>query len=146
MLWAFSDLFLSAPQTHPREFRLQQQLLVNAGAENTADAAGVVPVAMLVLDVPRRLLAAATMSGALHEQPLTSNPLEEVLEGSMLRTFAWVLGLNGALMADGLSTGLPTTGAALGEVLTQGLLQGWGASPNDSAIARSVAETLREQP
>ena len=146
MLWAFSDLFLSAPQTHPREFRLQQQLLVNAGAENTADAAGVVPVAMLVLDVPRRLLAAATMSGALHEQPFTSNPLEEVLEGSMLRTFAWVLGLNGALMADGLSTGLPTTGAALGEVLTQGLLQGWGASPNDSAIARSVAETLREQP
>ncbi len=142
MLWAFSDLFLSAPQTHPREFRLQQQLLVNAGAENTADAAGVVPVAMLVLDVPRRLLAAAITSGALHPQPPTSNPLEESLEGSLVRTFAWVLGLNGALMADRLSTGLPTTGAALGEVLTQGLLQGWGASPKDSALARSLGQSL----
>ncbi len=146
MLWAFSDLFLSAPQTHPREFRLQQQLLVNAGAENTTDAADVVPVAMLVLDVPRRLLAAATATGALHAQPLTSNPLEEVLEGSMLRTFAWVLGLNGALMADGLSTGLPTTGSALGDVLTQALLQGWGASLEELSAAREVAETLRQQP
>ncbi|CAB5062372.1 MAG: TetR family transcriptional regulator [Actinobacteria bacterium] len=142
LLWAFSDLFLAAPQTHPREFRLQQQMLINAGAETTADAAEVVPAAMLVLDVPRRLLEAATDTAALQTQPFTANPLEELLEGSLVRTFAWVLGLNGALMADGLSTGLPTTGAALGEVLTQGLLQGWGASPKDSATARSLAQSL----
>jgi len=143
-LWAFSALFLSAPQTHKREFRLQQQLLVTAGVESTADAAAVVPVAMLVVEVPRQLLVAAEKTGALQPQPCSANPLEESLDGSMLRTFTWILGLNGALLADGLSTGLPTIGAALGEVLTQGLLQGWGASVDESATARALARTICE--
>ena len=58
-LWAFSDRFLAAPGEHPREFRLQQQLLVTPGAEETVDAASVVPAAMGVLDLPRRLLEGA---------------------------------------------------------------------------------------
>ena len=41
-LCAFSDLFLSAPVQHRREFRLQQQLLVTPGLEDAADAGNVV--------------------------------------------------------------------------------------------------------
>ncbi len=139
-LWAFSDLFLVAPHTHAREFRLQQQLLVSVGAEDGADAAAVVPTAMAVLDVPRRLLDAATTSGALVAHEDATDPIDGPIDGSILRTFAWVVALNGALMADGLTTGLPTTGAALGRELTAGLLVGWGAEP---ALVRDAADLAR---
>jgi AcrR family transcriptional regulator len=135
-LWAFSDLFLAAPHTHAREFRLQQQLLVSVGAEDGEDAAAVVPTAMAVLDVPRRLLDAATVAGALAAHEDATDPIDGPIDGSILRTFAWVVALNGALMADGLTTGLPTTGAALGRELTAGLLVGWGAEP---ALVRQAA-------
>lgn len=139
-LWAFSDLFLAAPETHAREFRLQQQLLVSVGAEDGEDAAAVVPTAMAVLDVPRRLLDAATTSGALVAHEDAIDPIDGPIDGSILRTFAWVVALNGALMADGLTTGLPTTGAALGRELTAGLLVGWGAEP---ALVRDAADLAR---
>ena len=54
--------------------------------------------------------------------------------------------MNGALMADGLSTGLPTTGAALGRELTRALLLGWGADRHDLAAARLVADELTSAP
>jgi AcrR family transcriptional regulator len=136
-LWAFSDLFLAAPHTHAHEFRLQQQLLVSVGAEDGEDAAAVVPTAMAVLDVPRRLLDAATVAGALAAHEDATDPIDGPIDGSILRTFAWVVALNGALMADGLTTGLPTTGAALGRELTAGLLVGWGAEP---ALVRQAAQ------
>jgi len=141
-LWAFSALFLAAPHEHPREFRLQQQLLVSAGAEDTADAARVVPTAMVVLDVPRRLLAAAESVGALEPLADNADPLDDPLDGSLLRTFAWIVALNGALMADGLTTGLPTTGSALGVVVTDALLRGWGAPSADLGAGRELALTL----
>jgi len=144
-LWAFSNLFLAAPHTHPREFRLQQQLLVSVGAEDGEDAATVVPVAMAVLDVPRRLLDAATDSGAITAHVGAADPLEGPLDGSVLRTFAWVVALNGALMADGLTTGLPTTGAALGAELTAALLVGWGAQVELAAEARTLAARIEHQ-
>ncbi|MHB1137731.1 MAG: TetR family transcriptional regulator [Microthrixaceae bacterium] len=141
-LWAFSDLFLAAPHTHAREFRLQQQLLVSVGAEDGHDAAQVVPVAMAVLDVPRRLLDAAALCGALRAHGAAADPIEEPIDGSVLRTFAWVVALNGALMADGLTTGLPTTGTALGGELTAALLVGWGADPDLAGAARVLAARL----
>ncbi|HRW39569.1 MAG TPA: hypothetical protein P5254_17860, partial [Aquihabitans sp.] len=60
------------------------------------------------------------------------------------RTFAWVLALNGALLADGLVTGLPTTGALLGAQLTDALLLGWGADADDLGAARRLAEPWKE--
>lgn len=141
-LLAFSELFLAAPHDQPREFRLQQQLLVSVGAEDSADAATVVPAAMLVLDVPRRLLAAAERSGALHPQDPLIDPIEELLDGPLVRTFSWVVALNGALMADALTTGLPTTGAALGRLLTDALLRGWGAEAATLAAAHELAPVL----
>lgn len=138
-LCAFSDLFLAAPRRHRREFRLQQQLLVTPGAEDAADAGTVVPVAMHVLGLPQRLLAAAAEVGALAPADATSatTPLGTPLEASIARTFAWVLALNGALLADGLVTGLPTTGTELGTSLTDALLVGWGATSADVVAARA---------
>jgi AcrR family transcriptional regulator len=138
-LWAFSDLFLSAPDEHPREFRLQQQLLVTPGAEDTEDAATVVPAAMSVLEAPRRLLGDAVHCGALAPHRVITNPLGEPLDGDVLRTFAWTVALNGALMVDTLTTGLPSTGAALGTEITASLLIGWGAAPDELATGRELA-------
>lgn len=141
-LWAFSDLFLSAPRHHRREFRLQQQLLVSPGVEDTSDAVSVLPAALAVLEVPRQLLQRAQDVGALEHHEQASNPVGEALDCTIVRTFGWVLALNGALMSDELSTGMPTTGAALGAELTGALLRGWGAQPVDVATARRLADEL----
>lgn len=138
-LWAFAELFLAAPHRYPREFRLQQQLLVVADAQDTADAATVVPAAMAVLDVPRRLLADAVDAGALTPHGDVTNPIDHPVDGALVRTLAWVVALNGALLADRLTTGLPTTGVALGVELSDALLRGWGADPADLSLARALA-------
>ncbi|MEZ5181708.1 MAG: TetR family transcriptional regulator [Acidimicrobiales bacterium] len=143
-LVAFSDLFLAAPVRHRREFRLQQQLLVTPGAEEAADAGAVVPAAMAVLELPRQLLDAAASAGALRREDRLADPLGAPLDAALGRTFAWVLALNGALLADGLVTGLPTTGALLGAQLTDALLLGWGADPDDLGDARRLASPWKE--
>ena len=140
-LCAFSGLFLTAPEHHPREFRLQQQLLVSPGVEDVADAGRVVPAAFAVLAVPRDLLAAASDAGALTSGPPVTDPLGETVDVPIVRTLSWVVALNGALLTDALVTGLPTTGRALGEHLTDTLLLGWGASPDRLTEARSLAAT-----
>lgn len=136
-LWAFSELFLTAPVHHPREFRLQQDLLVTPGVEDVADASLLVPVAMHVLDAPRRLLAAAAAVGALDAGDPSADPLDDAIDVAGGRTLAWVVALNGALLTDGLVTGMPTTGAILGTQLTDALLAGWGADPAALAAART---------
>lgn len=141
-LWAFAELFLDAPRRFPRQFRLQQLLLVTPGVEETHDAASVVPAAMAVLEVPRRLLDDAVQVGALQPGPATHDPVGTPLDPHLVRTFAWIVALNGALMVDGLSTGLPSTGAALGHELTRALLLGWGAPRELSERARTRANHL----
>jgi len=138
-LCAFSDLFLAAPVRHRREFRLQQQLLVTPGLEEVADAGSVVPVAMHVLSVPQRLLSTAADAGALRPGGPSADPIGEPVDVSLERTLAWVVALNGALLTDGLVTGLPTTGTVLGTQLTDALLAGWGADRNHLAAARSLS-------
>ncbi len=145
-LFGFSDLFLAAPRAYPREFVLQQQLLVTADAEEAVDAATVVPAAMGVLAVPRGLLAAAVAAGALEAPADTVDPLAEPVDGSLVRTFAWIVALNGSLLVEGLATGLPTTGAALGAELTASLLRGWGADPTDLTAARAIADGWDDRP
>lgn len=141
-LLGFSRLFLTAPEHHTREFRLQQRLLVTPDAEDTGDAATVVPAAMAVLEVPRRLLADAVAVGALAPQHPEPDPLDQPLDGALLRTLAWLVAMNGALMADELTTGLPTTGARLGTQLTDALLVGWGADRGHLDTARAEAQGL----
>lgn len=141
-LLAFARLFLTAPEHHPREFRLQQQLLVTPGLAEMDDVVSVVPVAMAVLDVPRRLLAAAVEAGVLAVHRPVADPLDHPLEGALVRTFAWIVALNGALMVDGITAGLPTTGALLGEEITDSLLRGWGADADLLARARTRAAAL----
>lgn len=143
-LLAFSGLFLAAPDDHPREFRLQQQLLVTPGAEDTQDAATVVPAAMVVLDVPRRLLDDAVAAGALEPGVPVTDPVGNPLDPTLVRTFAWIVALNGALMVDELTTGLPSTGRALGHELTASLLRGWGATPDQLAAAGDIAARLSD--
>ncbi|MCU1499925.1 MAG: Transcriptional regulator, TetR family [Acidimicrobiales bacterium] len=137
-LCAFSDLFLAAPVRYPREFRLQQELLVTRGVEEVEDAGRIVPVAMYVLDAPRRLLAAAADAGALGPGEPLDDPLGSAVDPSVVRTLTWVVALNGALLTDGLLTGLPTTGAVLGTQLTDALLVGWGARPATLSAARAL--------
>ncbi len=141
-LLAFSRLFLTAPEHHRREMRLQQRLLVTPGVEDTADAAEVVPAAMAVLEVPRRLLAEAAEVGALARSAGEPDPLDQPLDEALVRTLSWVVAMNGALLADELTTGLPTTGARLGDHLTAALLRGWGAAPDALAAAASLAADL----
>jgi AcrR family transcriptional regulator len=138
-LCAFSDLLLAAPELHPREFRLQQQLLVTSDVQSVEDAASVLPAALHVLEVPRRLLAAAAEVGALDRPLPATDPADGPLDGAYVRTLVWVSALNGALLADGLTVGLPTTGATLGTELTDALLRGWGASPDDLRTARRLS-------
>ncbi len=142
LLFAFSDLFLTAPRHHRREFRLQQQLLVSPGVEDTADAVSVLPAALSVLEVPRQLLQRAEEAGALEPAGDSSNPVGEPVDGTTLQTFGWVLAMNGALLSDELSTGMPTTGEAIGRNLTGALLRGWGARPADLVAARELADEL----
>lgn len=141
-LVAFARLFLGAPEHHPREFRLQQRLLVTEGIEDTADAAAVLPYAMAVLDTPRRLLAAAVEAGALGPHEAVADPIDQPLDGALVRTFAWLVGLNGALLVDQLGVGMPTTGALLGREITDALLRGWGADPAALAVATARADRL----
>lgn len=145
-LLAFSRLFLTAPEHHTREFRLQQRLLVTPGAEDTADAAEVVPAAMAVLDVPRALLAEAVAAGALTPDPGQPDPIDQPLDEAVVRTLAWVVAMNGALLADELTTGLPTTGVHLGDLLTTSLLRGWGAEALTLVAARTLAADLSLPP
>ncbi len=140
-LLAFSDRFLAAPDEHPRDFRLQQQLLVDADSEDTSDAASVVPAAMAVLDLPRRLLAAAVDADALEPHRPVADPIGQPLEGALVRTLSWVVAMNGALLVDRLSTGVPITGAGLGAEITESLLRGWGADAEHLAAARDVASS-----
>ena len=141
-LCAFSDLFLAAPERHRREFRLQQQLLVTPEVEDVADAGRVVPVAWHVLAVPQQLLAEAVEVGALRADGPVADPIGSPVEASFARTLAWVVALNGALLVDGLVTGLPTTGAALGSQITDALLVGWGADLAALASARTLSAPL----
>ncbi len=53
-----------------------------------------------------------------------------------------MVALNGALLVDGLTTGLPTTGARLGAEITDALLAGWGADPDEVVAARPLADRL----
>jgi AcrR family transcriptional regulator len=145
-LWAFSDLFLAAPELHPREFRLQQQLLVTTDVEHVGDAASVVPAAMDVLDLPRGLLAGAEQAGALQPAAPAADPLGQPLDGTLTRTLAWVVALNGALLVDGLATGAPVTGAGLGEQLTGTLLLGWGAPTDHLRPARDLSRGWAPEP
>lgn len=146
-LCAFADLFLSAPQRQPREFRLQQELLVHTGVQDARDAATVLPAALVVLDVPRRLLQAAADLAALDDSAelVASDDHTTHRSGRDVayeRTVAWVLALNGVLLAEGLTVGLPGTGEALGEALSMALLRGWGADPAQLSVARRLAETF----
>lgn len=142
-LCAFADLFLAAPVRHPREFRLQQELLVTSGLEEAADAGRVAPVALHVLEAPRTLLTEAVDAGALApDGPVgqgVTDPLGQPVDVAFARTLAWVVAMNGALLTDHLVIGLPTTGAGLGAHLTDALLVGWGARPARLSAARHLA-------
>ena len=145
-LWAFSDLFLTAPDRHPREFRLQQQLLVTPGSggdpRRRVGGAGSDGRAGRA----RRLLQAAAASGALEPGTAVTDPVGQLLEPTLVRTFAWVVAMNGALMVDSLTTGLPSTGRALGDELTGALLRGWGARPDELAAARDAGPPMADPP
>lgn len=141
-LWSFADQFLTAPDHHRREFRLQQQLLVTPGSESAADAAAVVPVAFAVLEVPRRLLDDAVSVRALEAGDQVFDPVGNPIDIAFVRTLSWVSAMNGALLLDWLPTGIPSTGRALGQELTASLLRGWGARPADVAAAIAVWNEL----
>lgn len=144
-LFAFADLFLTAPEHHPREFRLQQQLLVTPGLEDAEDAGRVAPAAFQVLAVPRDLLADAVTAGALDGGGPEIDPLGSPVDVALVRTLAWVVALNGALLTDGLVIGLPTTGHDLGRHLTATLLAGWGADVERVRAARAVVDTWNRE-
>jgi hypothetical protein len=116
---------------------------VTDAGQDTEDIATVVPAAMAVLAVPRRLLVDAVDTGAVRAADPVLDPIGEPADGELVRTIAWIVALNGALLTDGLVMGLPTTGTDLGRELTAAILAGWGADPDASAAARAIARTWR---
>jgi hypothetical protein len=130
----------SAQRTHPREFRLQQELL--ASPEGDGGPAGDVAIAaaMAVLDLPRQLLADAVDAGALQPAPSVRNHAGDPVDGSMARTLGWIAALNGVLLLDRLDTAVPLPGRALGRDLTLSILRGWGADPTALDDARAIAD------
>ena len=138
-LCAFGDVFLTAPEHHPHELRLQQELL--ASPEGDAGEAGgiVVAAAMAVLDLPRRLLADAVEVKALVAPTVARNATGDPVDGSMARTLAWVAAMNGVLLLDRLGAVVPLPGLALGRDLTDSILRGWGADTALLADARSTS-------
>ncbi len=97
---------------------------------------------MAVLAVPRHLLVEAVGVGALHDPDPEPDPLGQPVDPALVRTLAWVVALNGALLVDDLTTGLPTTGGHLGRSLTAALLRGWGAADDDLVVASELAARL----
>lgn len=85
---------------------------------------------MAVLQAPQRLIDRAVAAGALRPHEPVADPLDQPLDGSLVRTLAWIVALNGALLVDEIATGLPTTGFCLGEEITDSRLRGWGADPD----------------
>ena len=128
-LWAFNDLLVRAPAEHPRDFALQQELLVASDAETDDDAARVVPSAMAVLDVPRTLLLRAAEAGAI------TNEADEQVG----RTLAWVAAINGALLAGRVRSGLAVGPTSLAESISRSMLVGWGAPIDLVDSARVLA-------
>jgi AcrR family transcriptional regulator len=128
-LWAFNDLLVRAPAEHPRDFALQQELLVASDAETDDDAARVVPSAMAVLDVPRTLLLRAAGAGAI------TNEADEQVG----RTLAWVAAINGALLAGRVRSGLAVGPTSLAESISRSMLVGWGAPIDLVDSARVLA-------
>ncbi len=144
-LWAFSDLFLTAPEHHPHEFALQQELLTTPAIDDLTEVASVVPVAMAVLDLPARLLRSARQVGVLNDSNTNvgddvSSRLGEPLDVDLYRTITWVTALNGALLTDRIAAGLPTTGSDLGTSMTLAFLIGWGADRATVTKARHLAD------
>lgn len=138
-VWGFAHLFLTAPEHHPREFHLQQELLV-APQANDAPSADLLVAAMAVLDLPRRLLAGAVEVRALEPPKPVVNPAGEPVDAEMARTLAWISAMNGALLLDRLDIGVAISGSALGAEMTESLLRGWGADPAVVAEARTETE------
>jgi AcrR family transcriptional regulator len=141
-LVAFSRLFVTAPEHHPYEFRLQQQLLVTPNVEEPADVAAVVPAALAVLAVPRRLLEQAVKAGVLDAHDPLLGPNHQPFDVHTERTLAWVVALNGGLLLNEVPFDLSLTGAQLGEILTDSLLRAWGATPMRIKRARELADQL----
>ena len=144
-LCAFGDLLLAAPRTHPREFRLQQELLASPEGEGGVAGDVVIAAAMAVLDLPRQLVAAAVDVKALHPAPPVHNHAGDPVDGSMARTLSWVAALNGVLLLDRLETAVPVPGGALGRDLTVSILRGWGADPVALEAARATADDWNDR-
>ena len=108
-----------------------------ADADDDGTAPEVIAAAMAVLDVPRRLLAAAVEVGAIAADHSVMNREGDPVDSSMARTLAWTAAMNGALLLDRLNVGSPVAGAVLGEQVTRALLIGWGAEP--ALLDRAVA-------
>lgn len=138
-LCAFGDLFLAAPQHHPHEFRLQQELLASPEGAAGDDGGIVMGAAMAVLELPRRLLADAVDAKALVAPSVVRNAHGDPVDGDMVRTLAWVAAMNGVLLLDRLGPVVPLPGFALGRDLTDSILRGWGAPAALIADARATS-------
>jgi AcrR family transcriptional regulator len=138
-LWAFADLFLTAPEHHAHEFRLQQELLASPAGDDGPAGTVVIAAAMGVLDLPRRLLAEAVAVKAIDAPADVRNPADDPVDGDMARTLTWIAAMNGVLLLDGLGEAVPLPGLALGRDLTGSVLRGWGADPTLLAAARTAA-------
>lgn len=141
-VFAFTELFVSAQQLHPEEFRFLQMLITTPETLiEPGDVASVLPSSLSFLAEVHDLLDAAVRVGTIREPEGRDDPLR--------RTLRWTGALHGVLLVANVAhvSGLPDADAydpsVLSTEVTADLLSAWGASPEVVADARSVAGGLR---
>ncbi|MBS1838697.1 MAG: TetR/AcrR family transcriptional regulator [Actinobacteria bacterium] len=142
---AYGQLFVAAPELHPREYELLQ-LAINSPERmvSSDDVHAITPHALALLAEGLVLVNAAVGAGAL-SAPDTSRE-----DDGLRRLLRWIGALDGALLvANANVTAIPAAEVAsfeprrLAQLVTEDLLLAWGAPPNILRAARDQLDRMR---
>ena len=136
-LVGFGHLFTAGPDLHPREFELLQVLISTPDRESGEDGPDVLPHALELINEFRLLIDRAVELGVLDGG-------DDPDGGALSRTLRWAGGLNGALLVSNAQPDerLLLDGRSLALQLSNDLLRGWGAEPDQLREATGVVAAL----
>lgn len=142
---AYGQLFVAAPELHPREYELLQ-LAINSPVRmvNADDVRSVMPSALALLAEGMVLIDAAVGVGVL------SAPDTARSDDGMRRLLRWIGALDGALLvANANVTAMSDAEATafdarrLAQLVTEDLLLAWGAPPRVLQAASEQLDRMR---
>lgn len=142
---AYGQLFVAAPELHPREYELLQ-LAINSPERlvNPDDVQAITPHALALVAEGLVLVNAAVGAGAL------SGPDTSRGDDGLRRLLRWIGALDGALLVSNANlAAMPETEAAsfeprrLAQLVTEDLLLAWGAPAKVLQAARDQLDRMR---